>query len=488
MNPRTVTLHFATTLLWLWILVPYGRCKLRKEYHPPGYRNVAINELLELAQVPTSDSIISFSDNKETASSILPDQPSHLEQSQQLSDSDFVFATGSCRERMRLAKSTRAWRRGIRGFILTDQNETQALLRLNADGKPHNESFAFFPNDGDPLLGMARHGTMQGDTRAALAPFAAHRHYGDTYKWMLYGDDDTLFFMDAVKRLLASFDPDLPLAFSDNLWYLGAHPNPHAPRCLPCHLAGESLPSLKDILSTHYARAALRKQLAAAKQPTSEAALEAAAADPTQVPGRRYMPQPACPYCTPQAACAPITSAKTECKASVPHGGAGMIFSVGLLRMLPYPTALACLRSFEEASGGDFMVANCLWRHGIAFTDPGPLVRHLYDPHFVTFGAHFGQGYLWDPMGMLTHGRCNATCRWMLRNTLSLHIKGRHFKNWRVSAMHMWGVAHAAQAAKSFLDLLATGSGNTSVPRQHVPYGADLETDTVLLPRSKNQR
>lgn len=25
------------------------------------------------------------------------------------------------------------------------------------------------------------------------------RHYGETYKWLLYGDDDTIFYMPAVK-------------------------------------------------------------------------------------------------------------------------------------------------------------------------------------------------------------------------------------------------------------------------------------------------
>ena len=42
---------------------------------------------------------------------------------------------------------------------------------------------------------------------------------GDTYKWMLYGDDDTLFFVDAVLDLLQPFDTDLPYAISDNIWF-----------------------------------------------------------------------------------------------------------------------------------------------------------------------------------------------------------------------------------------------------------------------------
>ena len=54
----------------------------------------------------------------------------------------------------------------------------------------------------------------QGDTQAVLL-----QTLGDTYKWMLYGDDDTLFFVDTVLDLLQPFDPELPYAISDNIWF-----------------------------------------------------------------------------------------------------------------------------------------------------------------------------------------------------------------------------------------------------------------------------
>ncbi len=53
-----------------------------------------------------------------------------------------------------------------------------------------------------------------GDSRAALVPFLAHKQFGDTYKWLLYMDDDTIFFPDAVIRLLEEFDPDMPYFIS----------------------------------------------------------------------------------------------------------------------------------------------------------------------------------------------------------------------------------------------------------------------------------
>lgn len=36
------------------------------------------------------------------------------------------------------------------------------------------------------------------------------RHFGDTYTWLLYGDDDTLFFTDAVLGVLDGLDADMP--------------------------------------------------------------------------------------------------------------------------------------------------------------------------------------------------------------------------------------------------------------------------------------
>ncbi len=44
-----------------------------------------------------------------------------------------------------------------------------------------------------------------GDTRGGMTPFMAHKQFGDTYKWMLYGDDDTLFFMTGGLIMVFAF-------------------------------------------------------------------------------------------------------------------------------------------------------------------------------------------------------------------------------------------------------------------------------------------
>ena len=56
-----------------------------------------------------------------------------------------------------------------------------------------------------------------GDTRAAIVPFLAHKQLGDTYKWLLYGDDDTVWFMDGVLDVLSDLDPDTPYFISGQL-------------------------------------------------------------------------------------------------------------------------------------------------------------------------------------------------------------------------------------------------------------------------------
>lgn len=55
--------------------------------------------------------------------------------------------------------------------------------------------------------------------RAALAPFLANKTAApNSYKWILYGDDDTFWFIDNVLTHLDQLDPDMPYLLSDNLW------------------------------------------------------------------------------------------------------------------------------------------------------------------------------------------------------------------------------------------------------------------------------
>ena len=54
-----------------------------------------------------------------------------------------------------------------------------------------------------------------------MAPFLANHSLGaDTYKWMLYGDDDTVFYLDNVLRMVESLDHTMPYFITDHIWFL----------------------------------------------------------------------------------------------------------------------------------------------------------------------------------------------------------------------------------------------------------------------------
>ncbi|KAG2449429.1 hypothetical protein HYH02_005576 [Chlamydomonas schloesseri] len=193
---------------------------------------------------------------------------------------DFVIVINTDQQRFNLALASRPLRAGIRTFIALD-NATRAD-ELNAAGNAHKETYAFFPNRNT----SGPDANKPGDTRWQAAPFMAHRHYGPTYKWMLLGDDDTLWFMLGIKRLLHGYDYSLPYAISD---HLGDHnprgffvPSPFAAVCSPCHW-----PNLLH---------ARRKEELLERGPAHITPAEAAVWDPTELDGwgwGRLRPLPA---------------------------------------------------------------------------------------------------------------------------------------------------------------------------------------------------
>lgn len=53
-----------------------------------------------------------------------------------------------------------------------------------------------------------------------MAPFIANNTAGiDSYKWILFGDDDTVFFVDNALRLLDTLDHNMPYILSDHIWF-----------------------------------------------------------------------------------------------------------------------------------------------------------------------------------------------------------------------------------------------------------------------------
>lgn len=92
--------------------------------------------------------------------------------------------------------------------------ELPSVKERIADGRRHNEFWGHYPDIWDEPWGRVH---RPFDSRAAMAPFVAHqllKREGVDYKWMLYGDDDTMWFMSAVLDLLRDYDSELPYFIS----------------------------------------------------------------------------------------------------------------------------------------------------------------------------------------------------------------------------------------------------------------------------------
>lgn len=42
----------------------------------------------------------------------------------------------------------------------------------------------------------------------------------DSFKWMFYGDDDTVFFIDGALDALENLDYNMPYLLSDDVWFV----------------------------------------------------------------------------------------------------------------------------------------------------------------------------------------------------------------------------------------------------------------------------
>ena len=100
---------------------------------------------------------------------------------------------------------------GIKAVYVAELPPTNERI---AEGRQHNEFWGDYPDIWDEPWGRVH---RPFDSRAAMAPFVAHqllKREGVDYKWLLYGDDDTMWFLSAVADLLRDYDSDLPYFIS----------------------------------------------------------------------------------------------------------------------------------------------------------------------------------------------------------------------------------------------------------------------------------
>ena len=89
---------------------------------------------------------------------------------------------------------------GVPTYIFTNDNTTVSV----AEAAAHGEKWLSYPDNDVKYTWKA------GDFRAAVAPFLTYDLIGSTFDWLLYGDDDTIFFAHGTIQLLAEFDAGLP--------------------------------------------------------------------------------------------------------------------------------------------------------------------------------------------------------------------------------------------------------------------------------------
>ena len=69
--------------------------------------------------------------------------------------------------------------------------------------------------------------------RAAAAPFLGNFTVGSqNYKWLIFGDDDTVFLIDNVLKLVNEMDHKVPYFMTDHIWF----PEREGTHCICMHV------------------------------------------------------------------------------------------------------------------------------------------------------------------------------------------------------------------------------------------------------------
>ncbi|KAL0032673.1 hypothetical protein WJX79_002223 [Trebouxia sp. C0005] len=343
-----------------------------------------------------------------------------------LTRADLLLVIPGSLDRFELAKASRAWRQGVPTALIMDQ-ELHMLQDAEAVQEELNDNLEIWATSPDippmnPLTEKA------GDFRAALAPFLANVTAApNSYKWILYGDDDTFWFIDNALVYLNQLDPDMPYLLSDNIWMkertsdTAVHPNPKAPRCLPC--------DYQDPLQG-------------------------------QVPYGSFDAPMGCP-CTSSALCKADVNGvmynPADCDSDWPyishvpspgywyfiHGGAGAIMSRGLMDLTSYERCQEFIYGPMPRMSGDAMFTLTVWHMmGTPPTDPG---YGFYRPHIQMMDPGWLAGRTQrgpedqgtrdggnDPVGVVKrfqqalHGGVDEDTREQLDHILTVHFRGRY--------------------------------------------------------------
>ena len=331
---------------------------------------------------------------------------------------DLVIAFCSCTKNLRLARASRCMRKGIRTFIALE-NET-LVEELNRDKTCEDTYYAFFPDS--PLMVPSRRGRHEG--RWLMTPILAHEHYKGKYKWMLLGDDDTVWLPTGVETLLSAYDFTQPYFISDSVSQLEAIEGRNTPSmmvgkadsntiCLPCHTPQsvadklwDGLPDVRGCPCTSDLGCSMRRAL-------SEFDARAMKFKPDFLGSKSKL-------------CTSPTSAV---------GGHGIILSATLMDEFEkkgFADKARIMASQQMRLWGDYALAQLIFDLGFSLTFPIESLSatgHIDHALFKMFGLGFSLGIL-DKIDNLVanptapeHQKCpSRNCSWLLIHGSSLHI------------------------------------------------------------------
>ncbi|KAK9841228.1 hypothetical protein WJX74_002253 [Apatococcus lobatus] len=302
-------------------------------------------------------------------------------------EGDFLVAMSSRAEHLEVVRAGRKWRQGMRTVIGLDREPTHTE---ELEAKRHNEIWIFYPGD------KAAGAWAAGASRSAMMPILAHKAVEGEYRWILYGEEDTVFFVDALQQLLKGYDWHLPYSLTDR-----GFSRPTALRCLPCH-APDSMNPPSDI-GRVFGMAVKKKPL------------------------KGVVPR-GCP-CTPDLLCQvdPYHEVFSEecaypAQRDVPYSpqsGSGMLLSHGLVQGLNMQFFERCVQS-DQAAGSHQILSSCLWEAGHAHTDPSTI---LSKQNLDLFDVSVSKATL--ALASALDKTCDASCQDMIANMVSAHISIR---------------------------------------------------------------
>ena len=243
---------------------------------------------------------------------------------------------------------------------------------------------------------------------------------------MIYGDDDTIWHLSNVLKLLEPFDHSLPYALSDFLlWPDAMGPSVLAPRCLPCHWDNKINVSFGfDWPSRGGCEKGCTPDLACGPR-TYEI--------DSRFPAMGLINGSSIPKSNEECLARGITGhCPKECSKNagegplVGYGGAGYILSVGLLKQFP-PERVRRHYDTHQCNGCDCFISRMLWNAPHAFTDPGYGFLTLQNPNDIMRRRLFSDGRF-DHV-IKSPSRCHEEpdCIWYLQVTVSQHLNARHF-------------------------------------------------------------